>query len=401
MTVIAAVIGSYCHGEDIVAEVSKRLGYPKITETLIDAASERRKVNRERMLRTLSGPEPFLNRISRERQKNLACLEATLAELILPDDVIVTGCAAFLIPGNISHVLKACIIANHAYRTAQAVMVEGISNSDAEARVHEHDKQISACSNYIVEKPAYDESLFDMMIAMQDMSVDEAVENICSQAMSDAVRTTERSREAARDFLLSAKVKLALTEAGHDVSVFAESGHVTVQINEQAMRMSKLESRLKAIASELPGVVGVSTKLGPRFNPPSVNPWNRIEVPPKILLVDDEKEFVHTLSERLHTRSLESSIAYDGEQALEMLDVEVPDVIVLDLRMPGIDGIETLRRVKERHPQVEVIILTGHGSEHEQNMAEELGAFAYLQKPVDINELAQIMREAYARKSKR
>jgi CheY-like chemotaxis protein len=246
--------------------------------------------------------------------------------------------------------------------------------------------------------PAYDESLYDMMIPMQDMSVEEAVKAICDQATSEPVKTTERSIEAARDFLLSANVKLALTEAGHDVSVLAESGRVIVQINEQAMRMGRLENKLKTIASKVPGVVEVSTRLGPKFNPPSVNPWNAIEVPPKIMLVDDEKEFVHTLSERLQTRNLESSIAYDGEQALEMLNVEVPDVIVLDLRMPGIDGIETLRRVKERHPQVEVIILTGHGSEHEQELAEEFGAFAYLQKPVNINELAQVMREAYARK---
>lgn len=398
MAVIASVIGSYCHGEDIVAEVSNRLGYERITGRLIDIATERRGTSKQRMLRALSGQEPFLNRISRERQKSLACFEASLAELILTDNVILDGCGTFMIPGNISHVLKVCIIANHAFRISQAVELEGISESEAEAKIHHYDEQISACSNYILDLPAYDESHYDMMIPMQEMSVGEAVEAICEQALSDPVKTTERSNEAAADFLLSANVKLALTEAGHDVSVFAESGRVIVQINEQAMRMGRLENKLKTIASKVPGVMEVSTRLGPKFNPPSVNPWNAIEVPPKILLVDDEKEFVQTLSERLQTRNLESAIAYDGEQALEMLNVEVPDVIVLDLRMPGIDGIETLRRVKERHPQVEVIILTGHGSEHEQGLAEELGAFAYLQKPVNINELAQIMREAYAHK---
>jgi hypothetical protein len=111
-------LGSYCHGEEIAAEVSRRLGYEQITDRMIDIATERRGTNRDRMLRALSGPEPFLNRISRERQKNLASLEATLAELILPDNVLVTGCAAFMIPGDISHVLKACIIANHAFRTS-------------------------------------------------------------------------------------------------------------------------------------------------------------------------------------------------------------------------------------------------------------------------------------------
>jgi len=397
MAVVAVVSGSYCHGESIVAEVSKQLGYPQIDGSLIDIASKRRNISKDRILRAFTGPNPFLNRISRERQKSLACLEATLAELILPDNVILSSCASFLIPGNISHVLKVCIIANQAFRIDQAIKFEGISDSEAATRIQEYDRKISSCANYLVERPAYDESLFDIVIPMQDTPIDKAVEMICGQALSDAVRTTDRSREAAVDFCLSAKVKLALTEAGHDVSVFAEGGRVTVQINEQAMRMGKLVSKLKAIAAEVPGVTEVATRLGPKFNPPSLNPWDRIEVPPRILLVDDEKEFVHTLSERLQTRNLESSIAYDGEQALEMLKVEVPDVIVLDLRMPGIDGIETLRRVKDRHPEVEVIILTGHGSDQERAMAEELGAFAYLHKPVNINELAQTMREAYAR----
>ena len=146
-----------------------------------------------------------------------------------------------------------------------------------------------------------------------------------------------------------------------------------------------------------PGVNDVTVKLGSKYSPPSVNPWEDIEASPRILLVDDEKEFVQTLSERLRTRNIESSVAYDGEQALDMLQSEVADVIVLDLRMPGIDGIETLRRIKVQHPRVEVIILTGHGSKREQDIAEELGAFAYLQKPINVNELARVMKAAYLR----
>ena len=110
------------------------------------------------------------------------------------------------------------------------------------------------------------------------------------------------------------------------------------------------------------------------------------------------EEFVDTLSERLRSRDIESSIAYSGEEALEKLQSGGADVIVLDLLMPGIDGIETLRRVKQSHPEVEVIILTGHGSDREQAAAEDLGAFAYLRKPVNLNDLAQVMKEAYAQR---
>jgi len=114
----------------------------------------------------------------------------------------------------------------------------------------------------------------------------------------------------------------------------------------------------------------------------------------KVLFVDDEEDFVRTMAERMEIREVGSEVALDGEQALRMLEDEVPDVMVLDLRMPGIDGLEVLRRVKKMYPQMEVIIMTGHGSEADEVEARRLGAFDYLCKPVDINQLMDVVREA-------
>ncbi len=113
----------------------------------------------------------------------------------------------------------------------------------------------------------------------------------------------------------------------------------------------------------------------------------------RVLLVDDEKEFVDSLSERLDLRDLDADTAYDGEQALQAMETGEPDVMVLDLRMPGIDGIEVLRRAKRDHPGVQVVILTGHGTEREEREAKRLGAFAYLQKPVDIDQLVGVLHK--------
>jgi CheY-like chemotaxis protein len=112
----------------------------------------------------------------------------------------------------------------------------------------------------------------------------------------------------------------------------------------------------------------------------------------RILLVDDEKDFVDTLSQRMEMRDLSADIALNGEQALEALDKESPDVMVLDLRMPGVDGMEVLRRVKKEHPKVQVIMLTGQGSEKDELEARRLGAFDYLEKPVDIDALVSRIR---------
>lgn len=115
----------------------------------------------------------------------------------------------------------------------------------------------------------------------------------------------------------------------------------------------------------------------------------------KILLVDDEHEFVNTLSERIQMRELGADVALNGEQALEFVSNEVPDVMVLDLRMPGIDGMEVLRRVKKQYPNVQVIILTGHGTDKDEEEARRLGAFDYLQKPVEVDTLVSKIRKAY------
>ena len=115
----------------------------------------------------------------------------------------------------------------------------------------------------------------------------------------------------------------------------------------------------------------------------------------KILLVDDEKEFVETLSERMKMRDLPSDVALDGEQALQMVEEETPDVILLDLKMPGIDGMEVLRRVKKAYPDVQVIMLTGHGSEKDEEEARRLGAYDYLQKPTGVDKIVQTIKRAF------
>jgi len=114
----------------------------------------------------------------------------------------------------------------------------------------------------------------------------------------------------------------------------------------------------------------------------------------KVLLVDDEEDYVRTMAERMEMREVGSDVALNGEQALAMLAEEVPDVMVLDLKMPGMGGMEVLERVKKEYPGLEVIILTGHGSDKEEVEAKRLGAFDYLRKPVDITDLMEAVRRA-------
>ncbi|MFO7784976.1 MAG: response regulator [Desulfatiglandales bacterium] len=122
--------------------------------------------------------------------------------------------------------------------------------------------------------------------------------------------------------------------------------------------------------------------------------YRRFEPPARVLLVDDEREFVQTLSERLQLREIDSVIAYDGESAMDMVREDSPEVMVLDLQMPGIDGIEVLKLVKAGNPEIEVVILTGHGTDADRDVCMKLGAFAYLEKPVDIDTLSETLKRA-------
>ena len=115
----------------------------------------------------------------------------------------------------------------------------------------------------------------------------------------------------------------------------------------------------------------------------------------RVLLVDDEEDFVETLADRLKMRDLDATTAHNGEQALSVVKEGEPDVIVLDLKMPGMDGIEVLRRVRKAYPSVEVIILTGHGSEKDEEVARSLGAFDYMKKPVDLDKLVPRIKSAF------
>lgn len=118
-----------------------------------------------------------------------------------------------------------------------------------------------------------------------------------------------------------------------------------------------------------------------------------------VLLVDDEAEFVETLTKRMNKRNVSASAVKSGEAALEFLEKHPADVVVLDVKMPGMDGIETLRSIKERHPLIEVIMLTGHANVEVAIQGMELGAFDYLMKPMAIDDLLYKIEDASKRKS--
>jgi DNA-binding NtrC family response regulator len=118
--------------------------------------------------------------------------------------------------------------------------------------------------------------------------------------------------------------------------------------------------------------------------------------PFRVLFVDDEEELVSAVVERLELRGVKARGVVTGAEALHLIDDAEFDVVVLDVRMPGIGGLEVIRHIKVKRPDLRVVLLSGHGSTEDVAEGMRLGAFDYLQKPIDIDVLLGILRSAVA-----
>lgn len=119
----------------------------------------------------------------------------------------------------------------------------------------------------------------------------------------------------------------------------------------------------------------------------------------KILLVDDEEEFARTMAERLEARGLRVDVAFSGEEALEKVRKKNFDAVILDLAMPGMDGIDTLKKFREINPDLQIIILTGQATVEKGVEAMKLGAVDLMEKPADLKDLLAKIEEASSQKA--
>ena len=396
MSIITLFSGSFCNEIPVIDEIISRTGYRLITDVEVVAeASRLAEMPESKIMRSFSAGTSVFNKFTQEKQRSIAFLKLALAELIPDDNALVTCFCGQLIPKAVSHSLRVCLIASLKYRIAAALREQGISDKEAAKLVQKREEDCSAWIDMLFnQSDPWNADLYDIVIPADKMTPADAATLIADHAVSDVVRSTERSKQAMADFRLAVSTEMALAREGHNVDVSALDGSITITINKQVLRLSRLQDELRSIAEQVSGVKAVETKVGKDFHKSDIYRKHSFEMPSKVLLVDDEREFVQTLSERLVMRDMGPAVAYDGESALNLIKEDEPEVMIVDLKMPGIDGLEVLRKVKETRPEIEVIILTGHGHEEDRELCMKLGAFAYLQKPLDINELSEIINKA-------
>lgn len=403
MSVVASFSGTHCKAEQLIQELASVTGLTVLRdEDMAARAGALSGMGESKIVKAFSAKTSVFNKFTHEKQRSIAYLRLAVAEAMKDVNFILHGFTGQLIPLTISHVLRICIIADMKFRLGLASQEQGISEKDAQKLIRREDEDRTLWNETLwKKKDPWDASLYDMVLPTDKTPLEEALRLVRQNLSMDVLQPTASSRKAVDDFLLSAQVEVALAKEGHNVEVRAQEGRVTLTINKNVLMLSRLEEELRSLALPVPGVQAVETKVGESFYQTDIYRKFDFQVPSKVLLVDDEREFVQTLSERLHMREMGSAVAYDGESALELIREDEPEVMILDLKMPGIDGIEVLKRVKESRPEIEVIILTGHGTEKDRKVCMNLGAFAYLQKPVDIELLTQTLKEANEKIKKR
>ncbi|MDX9788051.1 MAG: response regulator [Desulfobacterales bacterium] len=396
MSNITIFNGIFCNEAAVIEQLALATNYKIYTDQdLVTRAKGIAGLSEAKLFRAFSTQASIFNNFTHEKERAIAGLKLAMAELISEDNLLLHGFCAQLIPRTVSHVLRICLIADVAYREAQGLASRQSSSQEVLKLIHRQDEECAAWVRTLYEQDdPWKADLYDIVIPMNRTSIAAAVKLITDNLAKEVLKTDAQSRKAVADFLLAARTEVALGKEGHSVEVTAESGVVTLTINKHVLLLSRLEEELKEIAGKVDGVTSVVTKVGKGYHQADIYRKFDFEAPSRVLLVDDEREFVQTLSERLIMRDVSSAVAYDGESALCMIDEDEPDVMILDLKMPGIDGIEVLKRVKSTRPGLEVIILTGHGSEVDRETCMKLGAFAYLQKPVDIDLLSKTLKEA-------
>ncbi len=362
---------------------------------IISEVSSKFKVSEDKVARAINGPSSVFNRFTLEREKITAYLKIVIAAHLQKKGIIYSGNIALLVPALVTHVLRVGLFDKKANRVQRAIG-EGLTESNATKVIKNHDSSAADWAEHLYKKEITDKALYDIVIPMGENFPDAAVQLILENYNKPAVLEQEISQQAVDDMAVAAKVELALVERGYVLEISGFCGEITLLVNKSVANFPRLANTLTEITESVEGVHSVKVLAGNNYSV-SIYRGQEFTLPPKVLLVDDEQEFVQTLSDRLNTRNYGSYPVFNGEQALELLVNELPDVMVLDLKMPGIGGVDVLRKTKAFNPNIEIIILTGHGSEEDKNICMDLGAHAYLHKPVDIAQLTTIIDEAYAK----
>lgn len=398
MPILSMFSPAYCLAEELAQAMSEALSIHVLEDRRIIAeASSAFGMPENKFYRALFGKPSLFNVFTREQERCVSCFKAVVARHLLEDDLLMMGLSGSIVPKAVTHVLKICLTAEPEFRVRVAARAHNLDAKALAKLIAQEDEARSRWTEYLAQSGSGQTMQCDILIPMESTSVSEAVELVQDRARRAVTLPTAESSQAAQDFALAARVEAALAVKGHVLRVDARQGRIVLRVEKNVVRPERLEDELRSIVqSEIGETPSLEITIGPDlFRTDIYRPFD-FENPAKVLVVDDERDFAATLSERLKMREMGAAVVTSGEEALRVVEEDEPEVILLDLKMPEINGVEMLRMIHQGHPHVPVIILSGAATEKDIQACLGYGAFACLQKPVDFKELVDVIRRAYA-----
>lgn len=378
----------------IVGELSSTLTLKVYTDdNLFGETAARFGGEPDRLKKMMYNRTSVFNQFTLEKEKAVNMFRVVLAEkLSAPVQYLFHGFLTSLIPPQVTEVLRVLVVDKKEGRIERGVKI-GLSKSEAKKRIRNHDISAFSWTDFLYGKEAYDSSLYDLVIPVEAKDHREITKEILSCFHRTSVLRTPESQNAVQDMKLEAEIENLLLANGHKIAVKAKDCNITLVIHNSVLNFNGLKKDLTDLVQQVPGIREITIEKHKSYVE-TVYRQQKFELPSKVLFVDDEREFVQTVSQRLISRDVGTYGVYDGKQALDLIIEDRPEVMVLDLKMPGLHGIEVLRQAKEIAPEIEVIILTGHGTTKDMEECMKLGAFAYMNKPVNIEELSATIKAA-------
>lgn len=362
--------------DELFEDVKSKFGYE--TKNLRDLMYEKTSV---------------FNKFTLEKEKAASMFRIVLADqLNKPEGQLFYGLHSLLIPKEVTEVLRVLVVDTIQNRIERGTSA-GLDRKQAKREVRQHDVSVFSWADFLFGKEPYDRSLYDLVIPVDGRSYEELSEEILKFYRKTSVLRTAESQQAVSNMRIAAEVERTLLLNGHKVPVTVDGNKAVLTVKDRIIDWNDVTGQISHFARGVEGVDSVEIK---KVEAPGSSIYRKqnFELPSKVLFVDDEREFVQAVSHRLIDRDVGTYGVFNGEEALEVVKEDQPDVMVLDLKMPGLHGTEVLRRTKEIAPDVEVIILTGHGTVKDEQECMALGAFAYLNKPVDIEKLSATIKAA-------
>jgi cytidylate kinase len=257
MAIITISRGSYSRGKEVAEKVAEKLGYQCIAREVILEASKEFNIPEIGLVKAVHDAPSILERFSYGKEKFIAYFQPALLKRLQSDNVVYHGLAGHFYVKEVPHVLKVRIIADVQDRIKYLMDHENISYQSAQSRIKKDDGERSKWSQHLYGIDSADPLLYDLVVAVRKLQVDDVVDVICHTAKLDIFKTTPAGQAAMEDLVLSAEVKTALLPVKPDIHVSVRSGVVFLGVGAQLMKEPDRITEIKRIAGGVPGIKDV------------------------------------------------------------------------------------------------------------------------------------------------